>query len=70
MFLAIGLVIGVSLKTVPKLSVYRPDSLFQEQLGVYRSYPVSHSNLKIDQTDYRELCWKTISRRVDHVESH
>ena len=27
-----------SLKTVPNMSVYMPDSLFQEQLGVRRSY--------------------------------
>ena len=26
-------------KTVPNVSVYRPDYLFQEQLGVSRSYP-------------------------------
>ena len=28
-----------SLKTVPNVSAYRPDSLFQEQLSVWRSYP-------------------------------
>ena len=31
--------LNLSPETVPNVSVYRPDSLFQEQLGVQRSYP-------------------------------
>ena len=50
----------LSLKIMPNVSAYRPGSLFQEQLGTQRSYPVSHISLKTDQTDYREQCWKTI----------
>ena len=34
----VGLLI-LSPKTVPDVSVYKPDSLFQEQLSIYRSYP-------------------------------
>ena len=34
----VGLLI-LSPKTVPNVSGYRPDSLFQEQLGVWRKYP-------------------------------
>ena len=34
----VGLLI-LSPKTVSNVSVYRPDSLFQEQMGVQRSYP-------------------------------
>ena len=33
-----GLLI-LSPEIVPNMSVYRPDSLFQDQLGVQRSYP-------------------------------
>ena len=40
-----------SLKTVPNVSVHRPDSLFLEQLSVWRSYPVSHISLKTVLTD-------------------
>ena len=50
---------------MPNTSVYKPDSLFKEQLGVREVTPVSHINLKTDRTDYRNRSWKTIPRRVD-----
>ena len=56
----------LSLKTVPNVCAYRPDFLFQEQLGVQRS----HIGLKADQADYKEHCSKTIPRRVDPVECY
>ena len=43
---------NLSPKTAPNMSVYRPNSLFQEQLGVT---PVTHSNLKTYRTDYQVL---------------
>ena len=55
---------------MPNVSVYRPDSLLQEQLGVEEVTHVSHSNLKTDRTDYRERCWKTIKYRADAVECY
>ena len=45
-----------SLKTAPNMSVYRMDSLFQEQLVFREVTTVGHSNLKTYWTDYRERC--------------
>ena len=53
---------------MPNVSAYRPDYLFQEQLGVREVTLVSHISLKLDWMDYRERCWKTIPSRVDPVE--
>ena len=56
--------------TVPNVSAYRPDSLFQEQLGVREVTHVIHVGLKTEQTDYIEQCWKMVPCRVDPVECY
>ena len=60
----------LSPKTVPNVSAYRPDFLFQGNWVFREVTPVNHISLKTDQMDHREWCWKTIPSRIDSVECY